>query len=82
MEKKGQSKSSEQPEGPSERKKQERRARRLRKGIFQMEFKKGFEEVPAEVSGPIVGMFQLTRHSYEIIWLEEDEPPEDPPAEA
>lgn len=82
MAKKGQSRATEQPESPSKIEKQEQRARRLRRGTFQMEFKKGFEDIPDEVSGPIVGMFQLTRHSYEIIWLEEDEPQEKPPAEA
>ncbi len=51
-------------------------ARRLRKGIYRLDFKKGVEPLPAEISGPIVGMFPRTAYSYEIIWLEEDPPTE------
>lgn len=53
--------------------------RRLRKGIFRLDFKKGVEPLPAEVTGPIVGMFPRTQYSYEIIWIEE-EPAEDSPS--
>ncbi len=44
----------------------------LRREIFRLNFKRGVEPVPAEITGPIVGMFLLTRYSYEIIWLEEE----------
>ncbi len=45
----------------------------LRREIFRLNFKRGVEPIPAEITGPIVGMFLLTRYSYEIIWLEEEE---------
>jgi hypothetical protein len=41
-----------------------------------MNFKRGVEPVPEEITGPIVGMFPITRYSYEIIWLEDEEPEE------
>ncbi|MCZ6700903.1 MAG: hypothetical protein O7B80_04565 [bacterium] len=44
----------------------------LRREIFRLNFKRGVEPIPAEITGPIVGMFLLTRYSYEIIWLEEE----------
>lgn len=46
--------------------------RKLRKGIFRLDFKKGEEPIPPEITGPIVGMFPRTQHSYEIIWLEDE----------
>lgn len=46
---------------------------KLRRGTFRLDFKRGVEPLPAEITGPIVGMFQLTRYSYEIIWLEEEQ---------
>jgi hypothetical protein len=49
-----------------------RAQKRLRRGVFKLEFKRGEEPFPQEVRGPIVGIFPLTRHSYEIIWIEED----------
>ena len=45
----------------------------LRREIFRLNSKRGVEPIPAEITGPIVGMFLLTRYSYEIIWLEEEE---------
>lgn len=48
-------------------------ARKLRKRVFRLDFKRGVEPLPPEVTGPIVGMFPVTQHSYEIIWLEDEE---------
>lgn len=47
----------------------------LRRAIFEMNFKRGVETMPEEITGPIVGMFLITRYSYEIIWLEEKATP-------
>ena len=51
----------------------------LRREIFRLNFKRGVEPIPAEITGPIVGMFLLTRYSYEIIWLEEETEAATPP---
>ena len=51
----------------------------LRREIFRLNFKRGVEPVPAEITGPIVGMFLLTRYSYEIIWREEEAEAATPP---
>lgn len=48
----------------------------LRRGTFEMNFKRGKEPIPEEITGPIVGMYPITRYSYEIIWLEEEQPKE------
>ena len=44
----------------------------LRRATFDMNFKRGVEPMPEEITGPIVGMFLITRYSYEIVWLEEE----------
>lgn len=56
--------------------------KRLRKATFKLDFKKGVEPLPAEITGPIVGVIPVTQYSYEIIWLEEEQPAEAPPQEA
>ena len=66
---------------PEEAKPKTAGARKLRKGIFRLDFKKGVEPLPAEVTGPIVGLFPRTQYSYEIIWLEEEPTDESPPTE-
>jgi hypothetical protein len=61
---------------PEKGKPSKKTAQRLRKGIFRLDFKKGSEPLPAEITGPIVGVIPRTQYSYEIIWLEEDQPTE------